>query len=489
MIGTRSGEAEVAEPLDLKIVGGTVVGDGGRALLDVGVRDGRIVAVAAPGTLLSAHRTVDARGLFVLPGIVDTHFHCRAPDHPEREDFDSGTAAAAAGGVTTILEMPISEPACATPEVLERRMRLARDQARIDVGFFAAPGDLDAPRLQEMADAGAVAFKVMMHGFPPGRESSFAGLAMTEDRDVYRALELVRDTGLLMCVHAEDQGLIDLFEARQQAAGRSDPIAHARSRPDVAEAIAVARLGAMNEVIGARVHVVHLSSGRAVEYIRWFRSRGQEMTAETTPAYLFGSEDDIRTHGPFVKINPPMRTSADQAALRAALRDGTIATIASDHAPFRGDEKEMGWSDIWHVGSGIPGVELTGRLLWDEALRGASTLEEVVAWTSERPATLFGIGTRKGHVREGADADLVLLDPEAETVLTPETFHSRSADAIRHVLGRRCQGAIVSVWSRGACVVEAGRILAEPGRGEVVVREPATAAEPPEPQISGRTTR
>jgi allantoinase len=484
----RSGVPEVSESLDLSIVGGTVVRAGGRALLDVGVRAGRIVAVAAPGTLPSARRTVDARGLFVLPGIVDTHFHCRAPDHPEREDFDSGTAAAAAGGVTTILEMPISEPACATPEVLERRMGLAREQARIDVGFFAAPGDLDAPRLREMADAGAVAFKVMMHGSPPGRESSFAGLAMTEDRDVYRALEEVRETGLLLCVHAEHQGLIDLFESRQQAAGHSDPIAHARSRPDVAEAIAVARLGAMNEVVGARVHVVHVSSARAVEYIRWFRSRGQAMTAETTPAYLFGSEDAIRTHGPFVKINPPMRTGRDQAALRAALRDGTIATIASDHAPFRGAEKEVGWSDIWNVGSGIPGVELTGRLLWDEALRGASTLEEVVAWTSERPATLFGLDARKGHLREGADADLVLLDPEAETVLTPGTFHSRSADAIRHVLGRRCRGAIVSVWSRGACVAEAGRVLAEPGRGWVVVPERATIAAPPEPRTAERTT-
>ena len=463
--------------LDLAITGGTVVRGSGRAALDVGVRGGTIVDIREPGGLPPARARLDAAGLLVLPGIVDTHFHCRAPDHPEREDFDSGTAAAAAGGVTTILEMPISEPACATPEVLAARMTLARRQARVDVGFFAAPGDLDAPRLQELAAAGAVAFKLMMHGFPAGRASSFRGLAFTADRDVYRALELVRDTGLLMAVHAEDQGLIDLFEARERAAGHGDPMAHRRSRPVMAEALAVARLGAMNEDVGASVHLVHVSSERAVAYIRWFQERGQTMTAETTPAYLFGSDADVVEHGPFVKVNPPLRSRDDQSALRAALLDGTLATIASDHSPFRAAEKHAGWHDIWAVGSGIPGVELTGRLLWDEALRGGFTLEQVVGWTSEAPARLYGLDHRKGHVQPGADADLVLLDPLGETVLTPATFVSRSADAIRHVLGRRCRGAIASVWSRGERVFDGERVLAPAGRGQVVTPQRQRAAQ------------
>ncbi len=473
--------------LDLAVTGGSIVRGEGRAALDIGVHAGRIVALAEPGRLPRARETIDASRLLVLPGIVDSHFHCRAPDHPEREDFDSGTAAAAAGGVTTLLEMPISDPACATPEVLAQRMALARSQARIDVGLFAAPGDLDAPRLQEMAAAGAVAFKLMLHGAPPGRESSFRGLALTENRDVYRALELVRETGLLLAVHCEDQGLIDLFEAREHAAGAAGPAAHLRSRPVVAEALGVARLGALNEAVGARVHVVHISSARAVEYVRWFQARGQAMSAETTPAYLFGSEDDALRFGPFVKVNPPLRTFADQAALWQGLRQGAIATIASDHAPFRGAEKEPGWSDIWAVGAGIPGVELSGPLLWDAALRGRVALEQVVRWTSEAPADLYGIGRRKGHLREGNDADLVLLDPGAERELTATSFHSRSADAIRHVLGRRCRGAIVSVWSRGERVFEAGRVLAAPGRGRVVVPDALAgmpAASEPTPNAS-----
>ncbi len=468
-----------AGTLDLAFVGGTVVTGAGRSALDVGVRDGRIAVLAEPGALPSAERSVDARGLLVLPGIVDTHFHCRSPDHPEREDFDSGTAAAAAGGVTTILEMPISTPACATPEVLAARMAVAAGQARVDVGFYAAPGDLDAPRLHEMVAAGAVAFKAMMHGAPPGREASFAGLAMPDDHDLYRALERVAETGLVLAVHAEHQRLIDLFEAREAADERArpgrDPMRHARSRPDVAEAAAVARLGAMNEVVGARIHVVHVSSARAVEYLRWFRSRGQALTAETTPAYLFASEDDIRAHGPYVKINPPLRPASDHPGLWAGLADGTLDMIVSDHAPFLPDEKEIGWDDIWGVGSGIPGVELTGRLLWDHALAGRVALEDVVRWTSEAPARVFGLDDRKGFVRVGGDADLVLLDPTRDTELTPETFASRSAGSLRHVFGRRCRGVIASVWSRGRLAAEDGRVVAAAGSGAVLAPTHAAA--------------
>jgi allantoinase len=478
-----------AEPFDLAVTGGTVVRGDGRERLDVLVRGGRIAELRPPGGAPAARRTIDATGLLVLPGIVDTHFHCRTPDHPEREDFDSGTAAAAAGGVTTLLEMPISDPACGTPEVLAARMALAREQARIDVGFYAAPGDLDAPRVREMVDAGAVAFKVMMHGFPPGRESSFAGLALTEDRDVYRALELVAETGLVLAVHTEAQDLIDMFEERERAAGRNDPLAHARSRPDVAESLAMARLGAMNEVVGARVHIVHLSSRRALEYVRWFRGRGQDMTAETTPAYLFGGREEIEAFGPFVKVNPPMRGAEDRDALWAALQDGAVDMVVSDHAPFTAAEKEVGWDDIWAVGSGIPGVELTGRLLWDHALRGHVTLEQVVAWTSERPAAIFGLAPRKGFVRVGADADLVLLDPQRETLLTRETFHSRSADALRHPLGRTCLGAIHTVWSRGRLVADATGPVAQPGSGGVIVPERASRTAEPTTAAAGRTTQ
>ena len=467
-------------PLDLAVTGGTVVGPHGRRRVDLGVRDGCVVARVAPGTLGPALATCDANGMLVLPGIVDTHFHCRAPERPDREDFDSGTAAAAAGGVTTLVEMPISDPVCSTPEVLAARMDLARRQARIDVGLHVAVGDLDRPRLQEMVDAGAVAFKAMMHAAPPGREASFRGLAIPDDGTLYRALEAVAETGRVLMVHAEHQELIDLFERRERVAGQHDGMAHARSRPVVAEASAVARIASMNEAVGARLHIVHLSSARAAEYVAWFRGRGQTITAETTPAYLFADLGDVERHGPFVKVNPPLRSRADGEALMGALKRGVLDTIASDHAPFRGSEKEAAREDIWAAGSGIPSVELTGPLLWDAALRGVCTFEQAVAWASAQPASLFELHAAKGHLDVGADADFVLVDPDAETEVRRDRLHSRSADAMRHVLGRRLRGRIGSVWSRGRIAFDGERVRADPGDGAVIrpVTGPDVASTP-----------
>lgn len=470
-------------PFDLTVRNAVVVSGDGRGRFDVGVRGGIIVALEPAGTLAPGVRDLDAGGLLLLPGIVDTHFHCRAPDHPEREDVDSGTAAAAAGGVTTIVEMPIADVSCSTPERLEARMALAAQQARVDIGFHAAVGDLDRPRVQEMADAGAVAFKVMMHSAPPGREPSFAGLAITDDRDLYRALEAVATTDRVLMVHAEHQALIDLLEAREQAAGRNGPDAHVRSRPDVAESSAIARIASMNEQVGARLHIVHLSSERGLDQVRFYRSRGQRITCETTPAYLYADGDDVERYGPFVKINPPLRTPVDRAALFAGLHADDVDMVVSDHAPFLAHEKEAGWTDIWAVGSGIPGVELTGPLLWDDALRGGLSLEQVVRWTSERPADVFGLAPRKGRIAIGADADFLLLDPNAETELGADHFHSRSRGALRHVLGRRCRGALRAVWSRGRQVARDGTVVAEPGSGHVL-RSVATEGQTPDGHAS-----
>lgn len=459
-----------AEPLDLAVVGGTVASSTARSPLDLGIRAGRIAVVSPRGMLPPARQTINASGLVVLPGMVDTHFHCRAPDRPEREDFDSGTAAAAAGGVTTVLEMPITEPACITPEVLSARMALAARQARIDVGFYAAPGDLDPARLNEMVATGAVAFKVMMHDAPPGREGSFLGLAMPEDRELYLALEAIAATGKVLAVHAEHQAIINIHEERERNAGIGDPLRHARSRPVVSEAAAVARIGSLNEEIRARLHIVHVSSGLAVDYIRWFQARGQTMTAETTPAYLFLSEDDIRKHGPYLKVNPPLRPASNRDLLWRGLADGTLGFIVSDHAPFLPAEKEEGWKDIWSAGSGIPGIELTGPLLWDRAIAGEIALEDVVRWTSEAPARLFGLDDRKGSLAVGQDADFVLLDMSATRRMSVANFVSRSGGSLRHMEGVELRGAIRGVWSRGRHVVDdTGRVLGSAGQGGVLV--------------------
>src|SRR5690606_11838266 len=339
---------------------------------------------------------------------------------------------------------------------------------------YAAPGDLDPVRLAEMVAVGAVAFKVMMHDAPPGREGSFLGLAMPEDRELYLAMEAVAATGKVLAVHAEHQALIHIHEERELSAERQasspDPLRHARSRPVVSEAAAIARIGSLNEEIGARLHIVHVSSGLAVDYLRWFKARGQAMTAETTPAYLFMSEDDILKHGPYVKVNPPLRPASNHAQMWRGLDDGTLDFIVSDHAPFLPAEKEQGWQDIWAAGSGMPSIELTGPLLWDKALAGKLALEDVVRWTSEAPARLFGLNDRKGSLAVGHDADFLLLDTAATRRMRTADFVSRSGGSLRHMEGVELRGAIRGVWSRGRHVVDqAGRVLGSAGQGSVLV--------------------
>ncbi|MDR7468142.1 MAG: amidohydrolase family protein [Armatimonadota bacterium] len=181
--------------LDLRVLNGTLVDGESQRQVDLGVKDGVVVLIGLPGTLPAAREEVDAHGLLILPGLVDSHVHIRAPERPDREDFASGTAAAAAGGVTTIFEMPVTTPCCASPEVLRDRMALAARTARVDVAFYAALGDLARPRLREMADLGAVAFKIFLHAAPPGRHEAFDGLAFPDPADAFRALQLVQETG------------------------------------------------------------------------------------------------------------------------------------------------------------------------------------------------------------------------------------------------------------------------------------------------------
>jgi allantoinase len=454
--------------LDLRVINGTVVD--GRLIhhADLGIKDGRVAVVGAPGTLPPAREDLDVRGLLVLPGIVDTHVHFRAPERPDREDFASGTAAAAAGGVTTVFEMPITTPCCATPEVLRQRMALCEQTAYVDMGFYAAPGDLDRPRLKEMAALGAVGFKIFLHPAPANRREAFEGMAFPDPGETYRALALVHETGRVCAFHAEDQTLINAFEGPLRAAGRKDPEAHALSRPDLAEAYAIARVGTVNEQIGARVHICHVTSRLALDYIRWFQERGQRMTAETTTAYLFLSLEDVRRFGPFVKINPPLRTLQDQQALWNGLNAGILSMIVSDHAPFTEQEKSEGWRDIWPVGSGIPGLEITGRLLWHEALEGRIGLEQAVLWCSENGARLFDLFPRKGTLREGSDADFVLFDPEADFIFTRDRLFSRSRDSLKHLEGVRVRGTIRSTWLRGQMVFDGDRVVAAQGTGHVV---------------------
>jgi allantoinase len=459
--------------LDMAVINGTAVTPGGRARVDIGVDDGRIALLAAPGSLPDAVETIDAGGLLVLPGIIDSHFHCRAPSHPEREDFASGTRAAAAGGVTTILEMPISVPPTVDGAVLaDRRAHAARD-AYIDVGFYASSATLDRDKVASAVAEGAVALKAFMQEVPPGREDEFAGLCIHRNDDILRALELVAATGLPAIFHAEDFLTYSLLEQRLREAGRKDAAAHAEWRPDYVEALAISTLILLADVAGVHLHIPHVSSALALTVIRDGKRRGVRVTAETCPQYLAHTATALLEHGPYAKCNPPLKSAHDVAALWEGVRDGAIDTVATDHSPFAPADKEPGWDDIWQATPGFPGVDILTPFMIGAALNGKVPLERAVALITANPADLFGLAPRKGRLLPAADADIVLYDPSGQSTVDTAAWQSRAKACGRVWQGYPLTGRVVTTIVRGAVVYDRGEVVGSAGYGQFV--RPLTA--------------
>jgi allantoinase len=455
--------------MQTKIINGQIVTEHGVYPADIGIDGGRIIALAAPGTLPAAEQVIDAAGLLALPGAVDIHFHARTPGYTERGDFHTESRAAAAGGVTTIFEMPISQPGCATPEIFLNRRRLAEAQCVVDFALYGAPGTLDHDDVLGMAAEGAIAFKIFMHRAPLGRDDEFIGICLTEDHELYQALALVKQTGRRLVVHCESDSLLEWGLAQMQAQGRTDVRAHMESRPPVVEAVAVARLLTMAEDLEAPVHVAHVSCAQALDIVRRFQEDGVDVTAETCPHYLFFDDEDYMRLGPYAKINPPIRSAADQAALWQGLAEGRFSAITTDHSTYLVAEKERGWEGIWRSPSGAPGVQAMLPLLMTAALRDKRLpVEQVVRLISSEPARLFNIAHRKGSLRPGMDADVCLYDPRPATTLRYEQMLSQARDVDKLYLNLELQGKVVATLVRGQVVFQDGEILVPAGSGQFI---------------------
>lgn len=386
--------------LDLRILNATVVTPAGARPADLGIQGSVIAEIEQTGGLSEGRQDIDAAGQYVMPGGIDAHFHCRAPSHPERGDFESETAAAAAGGVTTVFEMPISDPACSTPEVFLARRALIEADAHVNVALYCGAAQPDSAAARELAEIGAIAFKLFTVRTAADREREFFRLWATGEPDIHAALAAVAGTGLPCVVHAESDALIRHYVSLT-AEGEVPP------RPPVVEAVAIATAGALARDVGARIHIAHVSSRAALDALHGARAAGADVTGETCPQYLVLDEHTVERHGSLAKIGPPLRTSSDREALWEAVRDGSLALVASDHAPFLAHEK-IG-VDYLAAPQGLPTVELLLPTVLDAAARGALTLEAAVAAVTSAPARVFGLEGRKGTLAVGADADITVF--------------------------------------------------------------------------------
>lgn len=450
------------------ITNGDVVTETGIAALDVAVSGGRIAALLPRGTAAEAREVIDASGALVMPGAIDIHFHCRAPAYPERGDFASETRAAAAGGVTTIFEMPISKPCCATGDIFRARKALGEADAYVNFALYGAPGLLDRNEIRAMVDEGAIGFKIFMTGAPAGRSDEFEGLCLPNVPELYQAMKLVAETGLVCAVHAENNQLLEWHTAQLQAIKRNDIASHGESRPPHVEALAVATLMSLNETAGMNLHIAHLSSKETLDVFRAFKRAGAKGTAETCPHYLLFTEADMERVGPYAKINPPLRKQEDVEALWGGIADGSLMAVTTDHSPFTVEEKERARTDIWRTPPGAPGVEELVLGMIDAALNERLSIEKAVQLISTNGAKRFGIYPQKGVIAVEADADIVIYDPRQSTTIHQDMLFSQAKACDKLYEGMTFKGKVCRTLVNGRTVFVDGQVVGERGWGKFV---------------------
>ncbi|MGK6317718.1 allantoinase AllB [Neorhizobium sp. DT-125] len=402
---------------DLVIHGGTIVSPDTEYKASIAIKGGTILAIGGRTAMPKAVDYLDATGLHILPGAIDVHVHFRDPGYPQKEDFASGTAAAAFGGVTTVFDMPNTLPAISDAKSLADKHAIASAKAHVDYGLYAVLGEDSLANVDELIEGGIIGFKLYM-GNTFGRIPSPTTGAMLE------AFEIVAPTGKRISLHAETNSIMERREARLRQMGRTDPLAHLAARPAVVATEAVARAAILAEWTGARIHVLHISSAAELRPLAEAKARGVDITGETCPQYLLLSSDDYEAMRGVIRVNPPVREAENQDPIWRALVDGTIDMIATDHAPHAPEEKTR--EDIWTVDCGFPGVETQMPLMLTEIARRKASLSDYVRWSAENPAKAWGLFPKKGTLMVGSDADIAIVDTDLQWTINDAAIQSRA---------------------------------------------------------------
>jgi allantoinase len=447
---------------ELVIAGGTVGTPDGPRQVDVHVSDGVITALDEHSTRHRAGaRVVDAIGMYVLPGAIDVHVHGRDPGFPEKEDFGTLTLAAAAGGVTTVVDMPNTIPGVDSGGVLEAKAALARSKARVDFGLWGLiRSSSTADQLETLAQAGASGFKAYLgYAFSLSRkqvmyapESDAPDLEAPPDYGtLLRLAPVVAALGLPLVIHAEDPGILAAF--RRPLETYADVLA---SRPPEAEAVAIAAAAAITDSFGARLHIAHLSSALGLRAAEAALRDGSRLSLETCPQYLWRSDTDFQKLGTLLKMYPPVRTPADRQALIDGVDEGVIGIVATDHAPHADAEKSRSLNE---AAAGGPGVQ-TLYLSCLELAKRLGDVWKAPKWVCEAPAALIGLQESKGKISPGFDADLAIFDPRRGTVFRPAMMRSKQKHGVME--GLESSFSIVEVYVRGRPVSRKGRAIGGP---------------------------
>ncbi|HTX62157.1 MAG TPA: dihydropyrimidinase [Acidimicrobiales bacterium] len=470
----------------LVVQGGTVVTASGSASADVLVDGERIEALLAPGSVAESGdlARIDARGKLVVPGGIDVHTHMEMPFGGtfSADTFFTGTRAAAHGGTTTIIDFAIQPRAGSARQGLETWMARAEGHCVIDFGFHMILSDVNEAVLKEMhglVDDGVTSFKLFM---------AYPGVFYSDDGKILQVMQAAADTGAMVMMHAENGIAIDVLVAQSLAAGRGEPMMHGETRPSVLEGEATHRAIVLAGVAGCPLYIVHLSAMEALAEVAAARDAGKQVFAETCPQYLF--LDESLMAGPDLEgakyvCSPPIRTRAHHDALWRGLGTDDLSVVSTDHCPFcMKDQKELGRGDFSKIPNGLPGVEHRMDLIYQGVVQRKITPERWVELTSTAPARLFGLYPKKGSLLPGADADLVVYDPDRTHTLSVAAHHM-AVDYSAYE-GREVTGTVETVISRGEVLIEHGAFKGRDGHGRFVRRSPFSGLAVP---VSGRGGR
>jgi dihydropyrimidinase len=452
---------------------GTVVTASDRYQADIYIDKG-VITLIGQGLNLPADTVIDASGMLIMPGGIDVHTHLDMPfgGTTSADDFETGTMAAAHGGTTTLVDFAIQNFGEGLYPAFEGWMKRAEGKATIDYAFHMIVRELTDQVSGEMdkmvKHEGLTSFKLFM---------AYPGVFMVDDATIFKALLKTRDNGGLICMHAENGGVIDTLVKEALRKGQTAPKYHALTRPTRAEGEATGRAIALAEMAGVPIYIVHLSCSDALEKVKQARDMGLPAYAETCPQYLFLSYDDYERpgfEGAGYVMSPPLREKWNQEALWKGLAKNDLQVVSTDHCPFCMNEppqKQMGKDDFSKIPNGAPGIETRLMLVWDGGVRtGKIDMHRFVEIVSTNPAKMFGLWPRKGTIAVGSDGDLVLFDPEKETTLSAKALHMKVD--YNPYEGRKVKGGPAMVLSRGEVIVDHGQFKGTKGRGQFVKRQP-----------------
>ena len=426
--------------------------DGALRPASIAVRDGIITAIKGFEKFGSSGDHFDFGSAVIMPGLVDTHVHINEPGREEWEGFATATRAAAAGGVTTLIEMPLNSiPATTTVEAFRAKVAAAKDRLAVDVGFWGGVVPGNTAGLRPLYEAGVFGFKCFL---VPSGVAEFVHVGEAELRE---ALPVLSSLGAVLLAHSELPGPIE--EAAAEVRG-DDPRRYStwlKSRPRASENEAISLLIRLSREFDARIHVVHLSSSNVLACLRQARAAGTKITVETCPHYLTFTAEEIHDGATEFKCAPPIRERANREQLWQALADGSIDLVATDHSPCPPAMKCRGTGDFMRAWGGISSLELSLSIVWTEAQQRGVSIPRVAHWLSEAPAQLAGL-KRKGTIAVGRDADFVVWDPDAEFCVDPASLHHRHK--FTPYAGQKLRGVVQATFLRGQRIYDGGNFPA-----------------------------